>query len=177
MASGADDEGAFTRLYAAERRVVHAYLLGRTGEPELAADLLQETFLRAWRNLATLRPLPPERARAWLFTVARNLVTDTHRSRRAARAAQAELGRMADPQAPRAEQPAQRAELAGDVARLDAAIRRLPEERRLVLALCTVGEMTSAQVGELLGRPPGTVRYELNQARRALAAALRESEE
>lgn len=58
---------------------LHVYFLGRTSNPEAALDLLQEAFLRAWRNAPTLRALSPERQRYWLSAVARNLVVDRHR--------------------------------------------------------------------------------------------------
>ena len=56
---------------------------------------------------------------------------------------------------------------------MDLAIRQLPEDLRTVLVLHLLGEATSAQIGELLGRPPGTVRYQLAEARHRLAQDLR----
>ncbi|MDG4795739.1 sigma-70 family RNA polymerase sigma factor [Micromonospora sp. WMMD1082] len=60
-----------------------AYLLRLTlGEHHLAEDLLQETFLRAWRRIDDL-PADPAAARPWLFTVARRAAIDVLRARRA----------------------------------------------------------------------------------------------
>jgi RNA polymerase sigma-70 factor (ECF subfamily) len=58
------------------------------------------------------------------------------------------------------------------LAQVDAAIRRLPEEQRVILSMATAGGLTSRQIGEALGEPAGTVRYRLSQARKQLAAAL-----
>ena len=168
-------ESDFNRLYSAYQGAVHAYLLGRTGDREAARDLLQEVFLRAWRRVDAWSALPPERQRAWVFTVARNLVIDAHRGRVSSEAARAELERMAQVSRPAAQGPEAGAELVERVARLERAIQRLPERLRVVLSLHVVGELTSAQVGELLGEPPGTVRYRLSQARRMLAEALGEA--
>ena len=66
-----DREAEFRRLYEAHRVAVHAYLLGRTGDRSLAADLMQEVFLRAWQHLPKLLDMPEDRRRAWIFTVAR----------------------------------------------------------------------------------------------------------
>jgi RNA polymerase sigma-70 factor, ECF subfamily len=170
----AGDEAVFTELYERHRREVYAFLLGRVDEPEAARDLLQETFLRAWRHLATIRALAPTRQRAWIFTVARNVVTDGYRSRAAGRAAYDELRHTTSALAPGHEEPAVVAEMRSELSLLDAAIRALPDELRLILTLCTVGEMTSARVGELLDQPAGTIRYKLNQARTRLAEALKE---
>jgi len=53
-----------------------------------------------------------------------------------------------------------------------AAIRRLPEPQRVTLALAAAGGLTSAEIGAALGIPPGTARYRLSLARRALADVL-----
>jgi RNA polymerase sigma-70 factor, ECF subfamily len=170
-----DTEREFTRLYEEHRSALYAFLLGRAGDPETARDLLQETFLRAWRHSGAWRDLPAERRRAWLFTVARNLVIDARRAQATRTAVHATLRRTAAEAAPAGDDPPARAELAERVELLEAEIRRLPEPLRVALAMCTVGGMTSAQVGELLDEPPGTIRYRLNQARRRLAVALQEA--
>src|SRR5262245_61677044 len=77
-----DRTGEFRELYDAHRVAVHAYFVGRTGDRCLAADLMQETFLRAWRRLPSLSGLADDEKRAWLFTVARNLTIDERRRAR-----------------------------------------------------------------------------------------------
>ena len=79
-----DREAEFGRLYEAHRAAVHAYFVGRTGDRQLAADLMQEVFLRAWQHLVKVVALPEDGQRGWLFTVARNLSVDTARRRRTA---------------------------------------------------------------------------------------------
>src|SRR5215213_4456121 len=74
-------EAGFDRLYDEHQRTLQGYFLGRTGDLEVALDLLQEAFVRAWRNLDMLLALPLPRQRAWLFAIARNLVVDQYRSR------------------------------------------------------------------------------------------------
>lgn len=165
----ASAERDFDRLYAENQRAMHAYLLGRTGDREAARDLLQEVFLRAWRRVDAWSELPAERRRAWLFTVARNMVIDTYRGRRGVEIDLEDAGTVA---APASEEPEARAERGERLTRLDLAIRRLPERLRVVLSLHVVGGLTSAQVGELLDEPAGTIRYRLNQARRQLAADM-----
>jgi len=56
---------------------------------------------------------------------------------------------------------------------LDRGIRRLPEDLRTVLLMQVLGEMSSTEIGRLLQRPPGTVRYQLSVARRQLAKEIR----
>jgi RNA polymerase sigma-70 factor (ECF subfamily) len=172
MPPSRDDAAVFTRIFDQHRHAVHAYFLGRVADPELARDLLQETFLRAWRRLSELEPLPGERQRAWLFTVARNLAIDSYRAGAARQAAEAALRHHAATQETTVAGPHLHAELGERLARLDAAIRGLPEDQRVILSMATAGGLTSRQIGEALGEPAGTVRYRLSQARRQLAAAL-----
>jgi RNA polymerase sigma-70 factor (ECF subfamily) len=166
-------ESLFERLYAEHRQTLHAFFLGRTSDPELALDLLQEAFVRAWRSVETLRPLTPERQRAWLFTVARNLVIDQYRGRAARAAVHDALVASAEQGERSAPAPEVSVERDQELRLLDQAIGRLPEDLRTVLLLQVLGERTSAEIGELLDRPPGTVRYQLSRARRRLAEELR----
>src|SRR4051794_34501865 len=151
----------FDELYEAHQRPLHAFFVGRTADHEVALDLLQEVFLRAWRSLQTLEALPPERRHHWLYAVARNLVVDFYRSRGSGQAAVERLQRLTPPEV-------------GDAAevhvlereqrdQVDAAIQTLPDDLRVVLVLSVLGERTSAEIGEILGRPAGTVRYQLSQ--------------
>jgi RNA polymerase sigma-70 factor, ECF subfamily len=172
MTTSRDDATVFTRLFDQHRHAVHAYFLGRVADPELARDLVQEAFLRAWRRLPEVGPLPDERQRAWIFTVARNLAIDSYRAGAARQAAEAALRRHAATQATTVAGPHAHAELGERLAQLDAAIRDLPEEQRVILSMATAGGLSSRQIGEALGEPAGTVRYRLSQARKQLAAAL-----
>jgi RNA polymerase sigma-70 factor, ECF subfamily len=166
-----DDEASFTGLFDAHRDGVHAFLLARTADTETARDLLQETFLRLWRRLDEVSVLDDGRQRAWLVTVARNLVIDRYRAdatRRATVAAVAHEAHHASHQDDAVDQLAAR----DDLAVLDAAIAALPDDEREVLTMTVVAGMTSRQVGEALDLPAGTVRYRLHRARTRLAERL-----
>jgi DNA-directed RNA polymerase specialized sigma24 family protein len=56
-----DREAEFRRLYEAHRAAVHAYFTGRTGDPQSAADLMQDVFLRAWQHMGKLTDMPDDR--------------------------------------------------------------------------------------------------------------------
>ncbi len=163
------DETFFDRVYDQHRHALHAYFVGGTGDPEAALDLLQETFVRVWHNLDMLQELEPDRRRYWLFAVARNLLTDYYRSRAARLLAEQELSRDPGEALRSPEGPAAKLEQEEELRVLDVAIRRLPEDLRTVLVMQAFGEMSSAQIGEMLGRPAGTVRYNIAIARKRLA--------
>ena len=163
----------FEQLYAAHHQTLHAYFVGRTADPELALDLLQDTFVRLWRNLQSIGDLSLERQRAWLFSVARNLVVDQYRAQSTRRATGQALANAALADVSTA--PAAEMEVAYSegLQELDHVIRELPEDLRLVLVLTVLGDRNSSEIGEMLGRPAGTVRYQLAEARRRIANKLR----
>jgi RNA polymerase sigma-70 factor (ECF subfamily) len=166
-------ETLFDDLYETHRSTLHAFLLGRAGDPELALDLLQEAFVRAWRNLDTLLALPAERQRAWLFATSRNLAIDQYRSRATRTAAHDALQANTRHDTLVSESAEHAVEREDELRRVDAAIQQLPEELRTVLVLQVLGEHTSAGIGVMLGRPAGTVRYQISRARKLLSEALR----
>jgi RNA polymerase sigma-70 factor (ECF subfamily) len=164
-----DREAEFGRLYEAHRAAVHAYLAGRTGDRQSAADLMQDVFLRVWQHLEKLAGMPDDRQRSWIFTVARNLSVDALRHQHSR--AGAEQALACEPA--RSPQPASIAVIAAErVAVVGEAIRGLPESQRVTLTMAAVGGMTSAELAATLGVAAGTVRYRLSLARRAVAEAL-----
>jgi RNA polymerase sigma-70 factor, ECF subfamily len=160
----------FDELYSGHQQTLHAYFVGKTADPDLALDLVQDVFVRVWRNLPVLAGLSSTQQRAWVFSVARNLVIDYYRARGTRRASHETLARATASETNLVEPPAD-----VEVAQrerlhiIDAAIRQLPEDLRIVLVLQVLGERTSGETGELLGRPAGTVRYQLAEARRRLS--------
>lgn len=75
------DERLIRELYDRYAPALLAYVSGLVGgDRQRAEDVVQETLLRAWRHPEVLQDesRPP---RAWLFTVARNIVIDSHRAR------------------------------------------------------------------------------------------------
>lgn len=164
-----DPETEFRRLYQAHRSAVHAYFTGRTGDRDLAADLMQETFTRVWRHLDRLAGMGADGERAWIFTIARNLSVDHARQ---ARTRSAALRSLASQPARAPRLPSTQVIESDRVAAVGKAISELPEAQRVTLTMAAAGQMTSAEIGAALGVPAGTVRYRLSQARTTLAAAL-----
>lgn len=125
-----------------------------------AEDLVQETFLRAWRALDGLRE--EKAAKGWLLVILR---------REYAR------GRS---RYPPPHDGAETDELAGDevssieVLHLRRALAQLPEEYREPLLLQVLGGFSGEEIADILGIPPATVMTRLFRARQRLRAALTE---
>src|SRR6266436_8666888 len=77
-----DADAAIRQLYSCHAKVLHGYVERYCPDWASADDIVQETFIRAWRHLPKLsaddRPIRP-----WLFRVARNLLIDANRAARA----------------------------------------------------------------------------------------------
>ncbi|MDQ6641807.1 MAG: sigma-70 family RNA polymerase sigma factor [Actinomycetota bacterium] len=143
------------------------YCLNLTGHDRgRAEDVAQETLLRAWRQRSVLDS-PRPAVRAWLFTVARNIVIDEWRSRRVhAELSVAEVPEVGDP-----DDHTEQVLLSWVVAE---AITKLSPDHREVLLQCYYRGLPVAQVAQRLGVPEGTVKSRTHYALRALRLALEE---
>jgi RNA polymerase sigma-70 factor (ECF subfamily) len=135
------------------------------GDRPRAQDVVQETLLRAWRNSKILDQSQGS-ARAWLFTVARNLVIDQWRTRRTrleVSIAEPELSPVGD----------QTDQLLQSWVVADA-LSRLSQDHQLVLVECYYRGRSVAETARRLDIPAGTVKSRTHYALRALRLALEE---
>jgi RNA polymerase sigma-70 factor, ECF subfamily len=137
-----------------------------SGDRARAEDVVQETLLRACRHSDSLSGSDAS-ARAWLFTVARNIVIDEWRSRRA-------HGELSVADVPEPANPADRTDellLSWTVAE---AVTRLSAEHRAVLLECYYRGLPVAEAARRLEVPVGTVKSRTHYALRALRLVLEE---
>lgn len=158
------DPAAFEALYRAHHRHVYAVTLRMTCDPARAEDLTQEVFVRVWEKLATFRG--ESALGTWIHAVAVRTALESMRSesRREARVMTTdEPGRYAV--------EARRAmpETAVD---LERAIAALPPGARSVLLMHDVDGYRYHEIAEMLGVSLGTVKSQLNRARRLMMEAL-----
>lgn len=144
-------------------------------DPDAAADLVQETYLQAYRARATFDHT--RQARPWLFTICRNLFL---RSRQRARFQvdvedDAELEVLANMRlhnGVKASGVTDPFDLMDFGPALEQAMAQLSEPYRVVVALVDVGDHSYHEVAKLLDIPVGTVRSRLFRGRRELQASL-----
>ncbi|WP_055481373.1 RNA polymerase sigma factor [Sphaerimonospora mesophila] len=156
----------FEEIYRKYHDAVLAYLLRRTESGHDAGDVLAETFLVAWRRLDDIPD--GERARPWLFGVARRTLANHHRGARRRSALSDRL---------RAELANAPCEAASEPSALAAAFRRLPEPDREVLSLAGWEGLDFGEIAVVLGCSRNAVRIRMHRARRRLARELRGEEE
>lgn len=153
----AEYEAAYKRLQPS----LYRYLLRLTGDPDLAEDLAQESFVRLLDQ-----DLPEAEIRPWIFAVATNLVRDSARTReRRRRLLQARGERGIH--APSADAWVERAER---IASVRAVLDKLSERDRKLLLLREEG-FKYAEIAKLIGVVPGSVGTLVARALRRFAAA------
>ncbi|MBS4728828.1 sigma-70 family RNA polymerase sigma factor [Mycobacterium sp. SM1] len=155
-------------LYDEHAAVLWRYALRLTGDPGRAEDVVQETLLRAWQHPEVTGDTDRS-ARAWLFTVARNMIIDERRSPRFRNQA----GSLDDPSAPERLTPDE-VDAALDRLLIADAMAQLSAEHRAVIDRCYYRGWTTAQVAADLQIPEGTVKSRLHYGLRALRLMLQE---
>jgi RNA polymerase sigma factor (sigma-70 family) len=153
------------QLYAAHHAEIYSYLSRMLRDDELAADLTQETFIKAFRAFDTLAD--QSRARAWLYQIAGRTALDELRRRRIVRFIPwtgESRGSAAS-----AEELALHGRLSGEMERALAAI---PPRQRQALLLAEVHELTGIELAGALGVSHVAARALLTRARESLRQAL-----
>jgi RNA polymerase sigma factor (sigma-70 family) len=164
MRAGRGDERAFAELYDRHAAGLVAFASQYVGDRAMAEDVVQQTFLAAYRTLRDGTEL--EHPRAWLYHVARNHALTTIRDRGPA-TVDAELIAELDDRA--AAVPA-RVERRDALQALVRDIAALPPEQRAALALYELGDLSQAEIAETLGCEPARVKALVYQARSSLLA-------
>ncbi|MGW1680189.1 sigma-70 family RNA polymerase sigma factor [Saccharopolyspora sp. NPDC002376] len=143
---------------------LHAYVTRLTNGDRFAAeDVVQETWVRAWRNLDRLTENLGS-VRGWLLRVAHNIAIDQHRSRRAR---PTEVGLPERDLEYTAVQPS-----ANDQVETKLVVREMLENlspaHRATVVEVYYADRTAASAAKTLGVPPGTVKSRLHNALRTL---------
>ena len=160
---GADARRAeFDRIFTAYSAPIYNYALRMVGDPDRAADIAQDTFIKAYRKLDTLTD--PSAARAWLYRIATNTAFDEMRRRR--HTAPLDLGDDQPVEQPDGGPGPETQVLSGLLdERIGRALLRLKPNHRQCLILSDVEDMSSVQIGEVMGMSNGAVRVLLCRAR------------
>lgn len=162
-----DQVALMEQLHAEHSAALWGYCVRLTGNDRVRAeDVVQETLLRAWRHFSVLDESQGS-VRAWLFTVARNIVIDEWRSRRT-------RGDVFVAEVPEPTNSADHTDQLLMSWVVADALTRLSAEHRAVLLECYYRGLSVADAALHLGVPQGTVKSRTHYALRALRLALEE---
>lgn len=176
-------DSAFEGLVRAYQQRIYAFVLRLTATSADAEEIAQDTFVRAYRALASY---PPERIRAlalrpWLYQIALNLARNRARDTRHERQLTVVPPRpREDPEEPAAiepeDDPALRPEALAEASEarreLAAKLAELPTRYRAAVVLRHVEGFSYSEMAELLGQPIGTVKANVHRGVRLLRASL-----
>jgi RNA polymerase sigma-70 factor (ECF subfamily) len=154
-------------IYDEHAAALWRYALLLTGDRARAADVVQETMLRARRHPA-VADTPAPSARAWLFTAARSMIIDERRSAGCSNEIEAPDSVWPDRAGPEEVNAAVDRLLLGD------ALAQLPADHRAVVRCAYYQGLTTTQIAADLHIAEGTVKSRLHDALRALWLELGE---
>lgn len=164
---GTNDVALMQQLHDDYAAVLYRYCLRLTGQDHgRAEDVVQETLLRAWRHLPQLDQAHGS-ARAWLFTVARNIVIDQWRSRRP-------NVEFVTAEVPEPEDVLDQTDRLLQGWLVAEALSRLSADHRAVIIECYYRDGSVADAARRLGVPEGTIKSRTHYALRELRLALEE---
>lgn len=175
----AGDQEAFASLVERYKRGIANFIGASVRTPSDAADLSQETFLRAYAHLGTFNPALG-RFSTWLYHIARNVVR-THLGKSLRRPTTQELGESRTIENVFPDQSTE-ADPAGGLLRAEAeaevraALAELPERTRTVLALRYYDNMEYQTIARVMGLSLGNVKTLIHRGKLALAQKLRQRE-
>jgi len=137
-----------------------------------AEDIVQEAFTRAWRYLGEHQDVPPEQLRPWLYTVARRLVIDAHRAKKArpTEVALEETGTGTGTETGTGTDDVITALEHAETLR--SALLKLSPDHRYVMIELYLRDRPAEEIAARLGVPVGTVRSRSHYAKRALRGYL-----
>jgi len=161
LASGRTGDIGFERLFARYSQPIYVYVLRMVGDADRAADITQDTFIKAYRKLDTLTD--DASTRAWIYRIATNTAIDEMRRRR--------FTTRMDPDSPehdradRGPGPEEQVMARTIDVRVQRALGRLRPNHRQCLILSDVEDMSAQQIGEVMGISYAATRTLLCRAR------------
>jgi len=161
---------AFGRLVQRYWKMVFALALSRIKDRMEAEDIAQDSFLKAYARLGSLRN--PSRFSGWLSKITLQQCTNVIRKEIRSRAA---FGSQATPLTDLTAIPAYSSNpglTEGQIQFVRQAVGQLPEKLQRLIVMRFMGELSAVQIAEQLGKRPGTVRVWLHRAYKILRKDL-----
>jgi RNA polymerase sigma-70 factor, ECF subfamily len=154
------DQAAFARLYEATRAKLYGVLLRILGTPELADDVMQETYLKVWNTAGRFDPTIASPI-TWMVAIARNRAIDIVRRKGHASIEETPeaMNIAADTPAPLA-----RREMTEELRRLLACLGKLDPEKQRIVLLAYYSGWSREQLARKLDIPVNTIKTWLRRS-------------
>lgn len=166
------DEAAFGQLYLYYSEILYGRLLRLLKDTDLADELIQELFLKIWEKRDQINP--EQAFKAYLYTIAENLVYDHFRKVARDKKTQEKFRQITTELYTHTEE-----DLLNKESRemMDQAIATLPPQRRAAFVLCKIEGKSYEQAAQIMGISASTVSNHLVKANISIRAYLNKSED
>jgi RNA polymerase sigma factor (sigma-70 family) len=158
-----DDTRHFSRLYDRFSEALFGFIVHWTEDNEVSENLLQDVFVKAWRNRTTYDP-SKGRVFTWLYNIARNTCIDHFRSRMYRKSKAMVLSGDMSP----LDGYPETSSLLPDTIGLRAIVNMLRPEDRQMIDLMYFKGYSQSEIAELMHIPLGTVKTRVNRAMKEL---------
>ena len=163
------DDTAFTELVKKYQKPVHALVWRKIGDFHIAEEITQDTFLKAYQGLATLKK--PQRFASWLYVIATNNSNTWLRKKRLWTQSLEDIRNSQFGKATYSQYVVEEKERTAVEAQREVVkklLAKLPESERTIITLYYFSEMSSSEIGAFLGVSANTIRSRLRRAQKRL---------
>lgn len=163
------DDSAFNTLVRKYQKSIHALVWRKIGDFHYAEEVTQDTFLRAYKNLATLKE--PSQFAGWLYVIANRLCINWRQRNKSAMQSLEDISMGEIEKSSYTSYISEQREAKATEDRHELVknlLATLPESERTVITLYYLGEMTTKEIGKFLGVSVNTITSRLQRARKRL---------
>jgi RNA polymerase sigma-70 factor (ECF subfamily) len=163
----------FSGIYDQYIEKIYRFIFLKVNSQEIAQDLTSETFLKGWEAFKKSQSHNPggekiENVQAFLYQIARNLVTDFYREKGKTQLVSAENMRIIDPRDNLEEKVA----FSSDLEQIKANLANLKEDYQEVIILHYLNDLSIKEIAKTLNKPEGTIRVTLHRGLKELRELL-----
>jgi len=158
----ADLRKTFSKIYDKYIDKIYRFIFLKVSSQEIAQDLTSETFLRGWESFKNGTKI--ENPQAFLYRIARNLVTDHYREKGRTQVVSAEYASIVDPRINLEE----RANLNSDLEEIKRGLVKIKDEYQDVIIYRYLNELSIPEIAKVMDKSEGTVRVLLHRALKSL---------
>jgi RNA polymerase sigma-70 factor (ECF subfamily) len=154
-----EKQGSFELLVSRYTKPLYNFTFRLTGNPQTAEDLVQETFIKVWKNLKKYDP--KHSFKGWIFTIARNTTTDYLRKKKTvpfSALSKDDNSPFEETISDTATLPDETLALLEDTNLLEQLLATLPLDYQIVLLLHYQEALTFEEIAEIVDKPPNTVK-------------------
>lgn len=166
QAMAAGDISALDALYVKYSPALLGFLINRTGDRQLAEEILQDVMLSAWQSASTFRL--ESKVKTWLLVIARNKAVNAHRRKQIN-----EIGLNDEVEMHNHDtSPLERVMRKSEQTSVREAISHLPAQHKEILVLVFYHQLSGPEIAEVLDISIGTVKSRLHRAKAMLRRVL-----